>query len=124
MLYSHMNFRWRLVVHGAIDGFSRVITFLKCSNNNKASTVLGAFKNGVGEFGLPHSVRSDYGRENKDVCTYMLEKRGTNCGAFLTGKSVHNQRIERLWRDVFAVSFVCIVSCNPHMRGKIFHRPM
>ena len=37
---NHKMIRYRLVVHGGIDEFSRLITYLKCSNNNKASTVV------------------------------------------------------------------------------------
>lgn len=43
-------------------------------------------------------VRSDHGGENKEVALFMNLVRGIN--HHITGKSVHNQRIERLWRDV------------------------
>ena len=31
---NHKMIRWRLVVHGGINGFLRLITYLHCSNNN------------------------------------------------------------------------------------------
>ena len=32
--------RWKFVTHGAIDGYSRTVTYLKCADNNHAATVL------------------------------------------------------------------------------------
>ena len=74
--------------------------FMKCSTNNRASTVLQSFVEGVQKYGSPSHVRSDQGRENILVAQYMLENRGHGRGSIITGSSVHNQRIERLWRDM------------------------
>jgi hypothetical protein len=89
------------VLHGAIDGYSRRIIYLECNTNNRAPTVLSAFLRGIASVNaIPHRVRADKGGENRDVAMWMLATNGTDRGSFITGRSVHNQRIERLWRDV------------------------
>ena len=39
----HSLVTWGFVIHGGIDGFSRLIVFLKCSTNNRSDTVLDLF---------------------------------------------------------------------------------
>ena len=91
---------YRIVIHGGIDGFSRLIVFLKASTNNRASTVMECFRGAVDKYSLPSHVRTDLGLENIDVARFMLERRGLNRGSIITGTSVHNQCIERMWREV------------------------
>ena len=97
----HSLIRWRMVVHGGIDGYSRMIVYLACSTNNRSLTVYKLFKKATEEFGVPSRVRSDKGGENVLVCQFMVRVRGTGRASHIAGSSVHNQRIERLWRDVY-----------------------
>ena len=91
---------YRLVIHGGIDGFSRIIVYLKVSTNIKAQTVLTCFQEAIAKYNMPSRVRSGLGLETLEVGRLMLSTQGLNRGSVITGTSVHNQRIERLWRDV------------------------
>lgn len=59
-------------MHGGIDGFSRFIVYLYCSNNNKSETVFHLFEGAVRDYGLPDRVRSDKGGENIKVASYIV----------------------------------------------------
>lgn len=96
----HKLIRWRIVTQGGIDGYSRLIVYLECSSNNRAETVYNLFLNAVHNYELPSRVRADQGLENIMVARHMIETRGAERHSMITGSSTHNQRIERLWRDM------------------------
>ena len=98
---NHKLIRWRLITHVCVDGYSRIIIYAHCCNNNKADTVLEQFIRGVNSYGLPSRVRSDYGMENFKVAEFMLEQRGVDRGSIITGSSVHNCCVERSHRDIY-----------------------
>ena len=96
---NHKLIRWKLVVHAGVDGFSRMIVFMNCSNNNKSETALHGFLNGTSLFGLPPRVRTDHGGENVGIWRHMLlHYNDPSC--VITGSSTHNERVERMWRDM------------------------
>jgi hypothetical protein len=51
---------------------------------------------------IPGRVRTDHGTENGDIKLFMEAVNGAGRGSCVQGTSTRNQRIERLWRDVFS----------------------
>ncbi|XP_045182555.2 uncharacterized protein LOC123541208 [Mercenaria mercenaria] len=109
---NHKLIRWGFVIHGGIDGYSRVVTFLKVALNNRSETMQQAFFSGTDAYGVPSRLRSDHGLENVGVGAFMIAHRGANRGSFISGRSVHNQRIERLWRDLFQSCTTVYIVCS------------
>ncbi len=97
----HKLIRWRMVTHWGIDGYSRTVVFLSCSDNNRASTMFSTFVTGLG---LPERILTNLGGEIVDIWCYAAEQHGST-SAVITGSSTYNQRIERLWRGCVGVVY-------------------
>ena len=106
----HSLISWGFVIHGGIDGFSRLVVYLQYATNNKSETVGELFLLATEKYEWPSRVRSDYGGENVVVWELMEERRGSNRGSYLVGSSTQNQRIER-----------CFPYCCPYI---LLHIPV
>ena len=82
----HKLIRFGLLVHGGIDPYSHTVVYPRCSDDNRADTVVSAFEEAVQMHGLAYKSRSDLGRENVDIWQYIVEQQ---CDSFvvITGMS-------------------------------------
>ncbi|XP_062327720.1 uncharacterized protein LOC134028268 [Osmerus eperlanus] len=54
---NHKLIRWRIVIHGGIDGYSRLVVFLRASSNNRSSTAQdGEAQDGVAGTPVVHWI--------------------------------------------------------------------
>ena len=68
----HKLVRWYMVTHGAIDGYSGLVLYLKCTSDNRATTVYEIFLIAVCKtLGLQSRVRSNQGLENILVARFI-----------------------------------------------------
>ena len=78
--------------------------FNYCQVHSKARlTVLDLFQKAtqVWDTKSYKSIRADCGGDIVNVADYIIAHQGKGRGSFLCGQSLHNQRIKRLWRDVY-----------------------
>ncbi|XP_064637183.1 uncharacterized protein LOC135493630 [Lineus longissimus] len=96
---NHKLIRWGFVIHGGIDGFSRLMVFLSVAYNNRASTVLSSFVTAADTYGVPSRVRADRGGENNLVEEFMNTFRGNNRGSMIRGRSGSYPHVNELFCD-------------------------
>ena len=96
----HKLGRWGIYLHGCIDGYSRFCVYLHAASTFTKREAALMFAQAAATYGVPAHVRGDRGSENFEICELMFQWRGVGIG-FIAGRSVHNTRIERLWRDVY-----------------------
>lgn len=86
------------MIHGCIDRYSRLVTHLEVATDNLTSTAYGYFQNSCVEYGEPSKIRIDGGSEFNYIEQFMntLDQE-IRC---FRGKSGHNVRTERHWRNI------------------------
>jgi len=89
--------RYGIVIHGCVDGFSKLCVYLRASTRNNSEIAFKFFKWGCSRVILPSRVRTDKGTENVLIWKYMIEQRGASHKPVLKGPSTNNTRIERFW---------------------------
>lgn len=108
-------FRWGIWVQGAIDGYSRKVLYVRVTSTNSQKASACHFVESVLECGVPGRLRTDRGTENGDLLLFAERVNGAGRGSCVQGPSTANERIERLWRDVFTQTLSTFYNLFLHM---------
>ena len=92
-------------IHGATDGFSRNVLWLRvASSNNNPQVIASYYMDCIRQLRLvPRAIRSGRGTENTIICGIQrflrrnAEDLISDKNSFVYGSSTHNQRIECWW---------------------------
>eukprot|EP00664_Eupelagonemidae_sp_cell27_P002575 gene2575-7840_t len=88
--------KYGLTIFGAIDGFSKKVLYLHCTNRLDAGVHPRLHLAAVGLFNVPDLLRCDEGSENPAL--RILQEQILHA-RYIEGQSVHNQPIEAYWRQ-------------------------
>lgn len=103
----HSLVSWGFVIHGAIDGYSRLITYLQCSTNSRSETVKELFLDAIQSFGLPSRVRTESGWGKRWCLARNGTKKRPEQGKLL-GRHINPQPENR------TTVAGCLSLCDPH----------
>ena len=78
--------RWKLVIHGFINGKTCFVVGLRAHDNNRAATVLDFFLQITSVHSCPSRVQGDHGVENVRVADYMENRMGPDWGLYIWGR--------------------------------------
>ena len=104
-----------MVIHGGIDGFSSTILFFfcfsKCSDNNRANTILQSLFKTSTSCDVPEKIHTDLAIGGE-------RQHSNSQSAVITGASTHNERIEHLLEgcELFSefILFICAFKSLKH----------
>ena len=99
---NHKLVLWYFIITGVVYGFIQLAVGLSCTDNSKVCTILSIFSESCQRLWPLSKLSSDKGRENVLVADYIMQKRETAGGSVITGRNTHNQRVQRLFKNILA----------------------
>jgi hypothetical protein len=88
--------KWKIKIHGAIDGGTHFVLWAVVATDKKAETIFSAYKSAIDLYGHLIRIRLDYPSEHCLVRDDIQQARPNVRTPFLTGSSIHNQVFSRL----------------------------
>ena len=103
-----------------IVGYPRLISSLHIPTDNQVETALIFFIDSIREYGVPSRVCADGESEFSNINFLMDKLIGDNRRNLMRGSTVHNERIERFWCDVFMKFLDRYCRLFSHVERKMF----